>query len=176
MGSNSTESKSTPVSPEQRAATYQQGIKNISESQNAMPWAAYEAPNRETLSGGDYNRLEQNIVTSRMAPIQSAMDRRFRDIDQSMSDRGLYTSGLPDQAKNRVMAENFLPAITQAGAEAATQRYGMQSAENQAGNTFNLENAKQKYDSDWRPKEYLQGLWNGTGGTISSSTGGGWSI
>jgi hypothetical protein len=53
-----------------------------------------------------------------------------------------------------------------------------QTSQAQAGaeNTFNTDQAEKQYNAKWRPLDYLQGVWNGTGGSISSSTGGGWSV
>jgi hypothetical protein len=176
MGSNDATSQSKPVSAAERAQTYKAGIANLQDSQNALPWASYQAPGYESLSGGDYDKLQQSILDSRMSPINQAMQSRFKDLDQSMADRGLYTSGLPDQAKQKMYVQDFQPAIVQAGADAATQRYGMEATDLQGKNAAAMENAQRGYDSSWRPQEYLQGLWNGTGGIVSNSTSSGWSI
>lgn len=139
-------------------------------------FAEYESPEARTLGGGDYDRLEQQILQSRTAPLDAAWSRRGKEIDQDMADRGLWSSGVGIQAKNDTFAQDFLPAYTQAGGEAATQRYGAQMQENQSQNAQDMENASRKFDSKWRPFDALMGLYNGTGGVVSSSQGGGWSI
>ena len=206
-----------------------------------------------TMSGGDYDRLEQSMVASRTAPLERAWSLRKQDIDQSMADRGIWASGAPVQVQQEEFEQSFLPAYTQAGAEAATQRYGAQANELQALNQFALSRANEtnqfnladtaaqnqyqlsrageenqfglsnaaaqnqfalskaneanqfglsntanqnqynlsragmlneanmteqdrEYQAKWRPLDFAQGLYNNTGGVISSSSGGGWSI
>ncbi len=181
-GYNSSESNSRPLSATERDSIYQAALGNLSSN---IPSTGYTAPSyaspgaAKTMSDGDYAALEQNILKSRMAPINSAMaDERARS-DQSLSDRGLWASGIAEKAQQDV-TKNFMPSITQAGADAATQRYGMQASElaglnqfaqtsAQAQNAFDMENASRKDNSNWRPADYLAGLWNGTGGTVGSS-------
>ena len=40
-------------------------------------------------------------------------------------------------------------------------------------NDFNANQAAQQYASNWAPLNYLAGVYNGTGGAISNSSGGG---
>ena len=216
------------------------------------------------LVGGDYNRLEQNILASRMAPLQQAMAAQYQMTDQEMADRGIYASGIGSQAKERIFTRDYLPQINSAAADSVAQRYGLESGDNNATNSFNLGRAntlntanlqqssnqnafntsaaerantvalanaaatnqsnqfnaaatntvalanaaatnqsnqfnaaatnqsnqfnsggqtaadaaaaQAEYDAEWRPLEYAQGLYNGTGGSVTSSSGSGWSI
>lgn len=145
----------------------------------------YESPDfvqlgvPQTLSGGDYDRLEQSIVNSRWAPLQryEALDRQR--LDEDLNRRGIYTSGVAAEAQND-LSERYLPQYTAAGAEAAAQRYGLQSNENQmvnalaaqeaaAANAFNLENANRDYSSKWAPLQWLQQLYAGTAGNVGAN-------
>ena len=76
---------------------------------------------------------------------------------------------------------------TAAGAEAAAQRYGMQSQEQQFLNQLTAQEAaretayrqaeaQQQFASQWAPLEYLMGLYNQTGGAISSGKSSGMNI
>ncbi|MDD2898996.1 MAG: hypothetical protein PHI31_09815 [Desulfuromonadaceae bacterium] len=93
------------------------------------------------LAGGDYDRLEQNLITSRMSPLQQAIARQYEMTDQEMADRGIYASGIGAQSKNRTFARDYLPQINAATAEAIAQRYGLESGDNNATNGFNLSRA-----------------------------------
>lgn len=188
-GGQSSSNTSRPLNAQERNDIYQAALSQLG---GKMPDTGYAAPTyadpgtAQTMSGGDYAALEQNILASRMAPITAAMaDERTRT-DQSLSDRGLWASGIAEKAQQDV-TKNFLPSITQAGADAATQRFGMQASElaglnqfalnkTQAQNAFDMENANRRDNSNWRPADYLAGLWNGTGGTIGSSSSSGWSL
>lgn len=179
-----------------------------------------QAAPTQTLSGGDYDALESSILQSRLSPIQQQIAQRSKDINQSMADRGLYASGLPDQQMNKEMTSTFMPAINQAAAEASNQRYGLQSGENQmvnqanqmnaaganafrqanasaqnaftlnraggidqstqganafnqaraqGANAFGLTNTAANVANAWRPADYMQGVYNQSGGANSSS-------
>jgi hypothetical protein len=272
----------------------------------------------QTLNGGDYQKLQDSLINSRLAVLDRQHGQDQKSLDEQMSARGIYNSGLALRAQND-LAERYAPQEQAAISDAVNQRYNLQSSElnnlnnygmqrsqnatqytlanagmlnegdlsransanqfnmqntsmsnegnlaranaanqfnsadaarldqygqNQANaanqfnstnaarldsynqnnasaanafglsnaamlnqtatdrtnqaNTFNLQNyaaqqqanqagataantwaadqAQKQYDAKWRPMDYLQGLWNGTGGSVSSSTGGGWSI
>lgn len=191
MGDNSTSSTSTPLTGEQREAIYSFARKNL---QNEMPGPdAYQAPTMastrgpQTLSNGDYNRLEENIRNSKYSGLDRAWDQRKSDINQDAADRGIWASGVPTQVMAEEYRTNFAPQYAAAASDAATQRYALQSGENKDVNAydlnaanqinaFNLNRADKAYESKWRRADYNQGLWNQTGGAVSSSSGGGWSI
>lgn len=191
MGDNSTSSTSRPLTAEERAQLYNKFLDSagwdFNNGRNFQEDApVYDPGEAKTMTNGDYNRLEQNIVESRMAPIDRAMQLERQRTDSDVAKRGLFSSGIGLKAQNDV-TERFAPSIAQAGADAATQRYGAQQKEigdlnqyNMGRNTMLNTVAGQRVDARrnaaWRPAEYLQGVWNGTGGVVSSGTGGGWSI
>lgn|SRR5574340_104063 len=197
MGVSGSSQTSTPLTPAQRLESFQGGLSAIKdawrgEGADGM-FAPYAAPQindpgaARQLSGGDYGRLERSIVTSRTAPLDTAWARMSDIVNQEMSDRGMLSSGAGLDKKVNIFRENFLPVYQQAGADAATQRYGLEANELAGVNQYGLsrsnmlnqlmnEQALQKYNSLWRAPEWLQGLYNNTGGAISSSSGGGWTI
>lgn len=156
----------------------------------------YDAGNAKQMANGDYDRLEQSIVQSRTAPLLAAYGIQSQRLDSDLAKRGIYSSGAATQAQND-LTTSFLPQLTQAGADAAAQRYGMQQqdlnsmnqynlaragqltsagqTESQQANSFNMENANRNMASAWKPAEFGLGLYNNTGGTISSG-GGGWNF
>jgi hypothetical protein len=191
MGGNDSTSSSRPLNAKERAAAYQAGIKNIGDSTGNSglfslgndgnytldtSGLAYNAPAYNQLDNGDYASLEKNIVASRTAPLDEAWRKAQETMNQDASDRGLWSSGMPIKNEQDYYAQNFLPAYQQAGADAAIQRYTMQQQDLQGQNAQNMANAQQNYESKYRPLDYLQGLYNGTGGVISSGGSTGWSI
>ena len=145
----------------------------------------YQAPeftgsgSPQSLSGGDYNRLEQSIVDSRWAPLQRYETQQRERTDEDLNKRGIWSSGIATQAQGDV-TEQFAPQYAAAGADAAAQRYGLQAQEQQFMNQlaqqeatrktgFDADQAAQEYTSQWAPLEYLMGLYNQTGGALSSS-------
>lgn len=97
----------------------------------------YDAGAAERMGGGDYGRLEQSIIQSRMAPLEAAYATQTSKLDSDLAKRGIYSSGAAVQAQND-LTSSFLPQITQAGADAAAQRYALQQADIAAANQYNL--------------------------------------
>ena len=178
-GSKST-SQSGTLSPEQRTAQWNNALQLFTSAsptsfQNGqMNTPTYNAPTAKTLSNEDYSALEQSILNSRYAPLDRQKSLDAQSLDSSMADRGLWSSGLALRAQND-LNERYAPQYAQAGADAATQRYGLQSAENQNLNTFNTTQAQNTMESQWRPFDYLKTLFDSTQGQTSSqqSSGGG---
>ena len=163
-------STSRPLTAGERSESFNAGINNITSTMPA--WAGmgtYNAPQFQSMTGGDYDRLEQNILTSRVAPLVSAYQTQAGRLDSDLAKRGIYSSGAATQAQNDLTG-SFLPQLTAAGAEAATQRYGLQNQELSALNQYNMENANRDYAAKWRPADYMSGIWNNTGGVISSGS------
>ena len=172
MGSQSSGSTSRPLTAQERQDVYTAGMQNLGAD---IPTATYQAPTQQRLTNGDYNKLQGDLLAGYTAPIDRAKSVDLKASDQAMADRGIYTSLNAIRANNDVN-ERYIPQYAAAGANATNKRYDLQTAENAAGNQMAMDNAKQVYESKWRPADYKAGLWNGTGGTISSGTSGGWSI
>lgn len=186
MGSNETESSSRPLTADERAQTYDASKARLAQyiPSGTLNYSAATSPGvAKTLTGSDYDALEQSLYNSQLAGIDTAVKRKNEDINQSASDRGLWASGVPIANQHEFYADYVLPAYQKAAADAATQRFQLQSGENQMLNNYNMAGAqlatdkeKSAYETTWRPADYWQGVWNGTGGIISNSSGGGWSI
>lgn len=171
MGGNDTTNTSMPLTSAQMAKRYQTALANINPT-----YADYNAPTYQGLANGDYDALEQSLYNSQASALDKAWGTRSKDMTQSMADRGLWSSGQVDKALNQTYGEEFLPQYQQAANSAAAQRYQLQSGDLAAQNQFNLANAQQQYDADWRENDYKAGLWNNTGGVLSSGSSSGWSI
>jgi hypothetical protein len=207
-GGSSGGTTSKPLTGPERAQAYDYGMKSIgSTTMFNQPYYQYDSPdyvqsniydpgNASQMAGGDYDRLEQSIVQSRTAPLLAAYGTQSQRLDSDLAKRGIWSSGAATQAQND-LTTSFLPQLTQAGADAATQRYGMQQqdlnnmnqynlaragqltsagqTESQQANSFNMENANRNMASAWKPAEFGLGLYNNTGGTVSGG-GGGWNF
>jgi len=127
----------------------------------------YQTPTYERLGDGDYSRVSEGLN----ATTQRQQDLALKANDQAMADRGIYTS-LNALRSNDTTRETYAPRF------AANDATVMQmKAQDIAGaNAAAQDAAKQKYEASWRPADYKAGLWNGTGGVISSGSSGGWSI
>lgn len=171
MGDNTSSTTSMPLTSSQMAKRYQTALSNINPE-----YQQYEAPTYQGLSGGDYDALEQSLYNSQATALDKAWNTRSQDMTQSMADRGLWNSGQVDKALNQTYGEEFVPQYQQAASNAAAQRYQLQAGDLSNQNQFNLTNAQQNYEDDWRKLDYQAGLWNNTGGVISSGNSSGWSI
>lgn len=171
MGDNSSSQYSMPLTAKQMAARYQTALDNINPT-----YTSYNAPTYQGLSGGDYDALEQSLYGSQATALDKAWANRSEQMNQSMADRGLWASGQVDKALNDTYSDEFLPQYQQAAQSAAAQRYQLQASDLASQNAFNQANAQQEYESGWRPLDYKAGLWNNTGGVISSGSSSGWSI
>ena len=106
----------------------------------------------QRLSNGDYNALEAALLKSNTAGLDQAWADRGGQIEADMAKRGIWRSGAPLTAKSQAYSKEFAPQYTAAAANAASQRYGLQSAENTAasqaklaGYNANVANAQNAY-------------------------------
>jgi hypothetical protein len=202
MGSQDSQSSSAPVSAEDRLKTYNAGMgamfgsatpkQNNPYDPNSLygkVWALnnpdeygtgnfpnhqYQSPETERLSA-DYDQLQDRLTEGYTAPIDRARARQMQQSNQDMSDRGIYTSLNAIRANNSV-DEGYIPQYAQAGANATNARYQLEAGDIAAANAAKMENANRTYEAKWRPEDYKAGVWNGTGGVVSSGKTGGWSI
>lgn len=166
-GSNSSDNSSRPLTAQERSDIFTQAIGDIGKAQTSMNTPGYTAPTFQGLSGGDYNALQDSILKGATSGLDYAKGQDMKNLDNDLAKRGIWSSGLAEQAIGDLNAK-YAPQYEKAGADATTSRYNLQSQESNAQNTFNLANAQQTNSSQWKPLEFLQGLWNGTGGAISS--------
>jgi hypothetical protein len=134
------------------------------------------------FNNGDYDKLQADVLRGNTAGLDYAKTNDLRGVNNDAAKRGIWSSGLVMQ-QEKDLSNAYAPAYAQAGASATQQRYGLQAGDNAAYNSrsefnrqFAADQAKQQYESKWRPADYLAGMWNGTGGTISSGSTSGWSI
>lgn len=167
MGSQESKSQSAPVDAATRLDTYNKGTQAIKGDTSNYGGESYVAPTYERLGEGDYNTVREglNAGTTRREALA------LKANDQAMSDRGIFTS-LNALRSNDSTREAFNPQFAANDAEVVRMK-----AQDIAGaNAAAQDAAKQRYEASWRPADYKAGLWNGTGGVISSGTSGGWSI
>ena len=188
----------------------------------------------KSLNDGDWEALQKSIYDASVAGLGRQEELARANSNQSMSNRGIWSSGIAERAQNDITGQ-LGAAYEQAGANAANQRYSLQNGDNQAYNQYNLSNqslgnqyylgresnantaqsianqyalgqgqlalgnlaqndsyalsragllndanaqaSNAQWQAQWTPANFLSGMWNGTGGTISSgSSGGGWNF
>lgn len=178
MGSQSSGSSSRPATGAERLDAYNVGAKSrLYGSErgwyegaglvDSMPTGGYTAPEYERLGEGDYETVRSGLNAS----TERQQNLALRDSDQNASDRGIFTS-LNALRLNNDVRERFAPQFAANDAKVVEMK-----AQDLAGaNAAAMENANRLYESKWRPADYKAGLWNGTGGVISSGSSGGWSI
>lgn len=188
------QSSSAPLDPLSRAITFQYGnnaIQNAAANMNAPQYTSsgYVDPGAfKALQNGDYEALQESLLKGSTAALDRQKMLDSQNVDSDLAKRGIYSSGLAVRAQGD-NNERYAPSYAQAAANAVNQRYAMQQSDlnnyNQynlatagARNTWNANDAAQKYQSAWAPLNYLTGLWNGTGGQVSknSSVGYGGSV
>lgn len=174
-GSNSGSNSSRPLTGPERAQAFNYGISSVQGGLSQLPYAQYTETAPRTLSGGDYDRLEQSIVESRTAPILRQYTLAKDRLNEDLASRGIWSSGLATRAEGDLY-ERTLPVLSAASGEAAAQRYGLQAQELGRTDAMRGEEASKAYDSKWRPLDYLAGIYNNTGGAISSSKSSGWNF
>jgi superfamily II DNA helicase RecQ len=119
------------------------------------------------MGEGDYARVRDGLN----ATTERQQSTALRANDQDAADRGIFTSLNALRLKNDTR-EAYAPQF--AANDATTVQ--MKAQDVAGANTAAMENANRVYESKWRPADYKAGLWNGTGGVVSSGTSGGWSI
>lgn len=187
-----------------------------------------------SLNDADWEALQKSIYDASVAGLGRQEELARAASNQSMSNRGIWSSGIAERAQNDITGQ-LGAAYEQAGANAATQRYNLQNSDNQAYNQYNLSNqslgnqyylgresnantaqsianqyalgqgqlalgnltqndsyalsragllndanaqaSNAQWQAQWTPANFLSGVWNGTGGTVTSgSSGGGWNF
>lgn len=194
MSSGGSESKSTskPLTGRERASIFNWGMNSVQSGQNSGVFqdTDYNAPqyqqsNYQAMNDGDYDAYEQALYDSQVAGLDQYEQRSRENVDQDAANRGIWSSGVAMQNQND-LTDAFADNYQSAGANAAAQRYQMQQQDLQNQNNYNMNNAamenqfnqntaQQEYASQWAPLEYLMGMYNQTGGAVSSSksSGGG---
>lgn len=179
MGSNSTKSDSKPLTAEERTEAYNAGMSNINPQ-----YAEYEAPDQQGYERltMDYDALQGDLTKGYTAGLDYAKNKDTEGVNNDLAKRGVWSSGLSQRALENVNA-TYAPQYARAGADATNARYGLQmqdlSMYNQGvanQNATKMQVADKQYESKWRPADYAAGIWNGTGGVVSSSNSSGWSI
>lgn len=167
MGSNSSGQSSRPLTAEERKAAYDAGVSAIGSTDTSRFGGTYQAPTYERLGTGDYEQLRSGLNAS----TERQQNLALRDSNQDASDRGIYTS-LNALRLNNDVRERYAPVF--AGNDATVMQ--MKAQDVAGANTAAMENANRKYESTWRPSDYLAGIYNNTGGAVSSGGSSGWSI
>ena len=190
MGSSGGTTESKSLTGAERANIFNYGMSSVGSGQNSGIFnntgytaPEYQSSNYQQMAGGDYNAYRQALYDGSTAGLRQYEGDARAGIDQSLSDRGLWSSGIAQAAQND-LTEGIADSYAQAGANSTAQALAMKQQDLQGMNTFNQNatamenqfnqgNAQQEYAAKWAPLEYLLGMYNQTGGAVSTSKGGG---
>lgn len=133
------ERAATPPPTPGNAPDYREAASFV--SPGAAQSAAYTDPGAyQRLADGDYEALQKALYDGATAGL-GLQEQRWRDqADQSASNRGIWSSGMAERLQGDV-TERLAPVYQQAGANAVAQRYGLQQADNQGANQYQLARA-----------------------------------
>lgn len=92
-----------------------------------------------SLNDGDWEALQKSIYDSSTAGLARQEELARAGANQSMSNRGIWSSGIAERAQNDITGQ-LGATYQQAGANAANTRYQLQNSDNQAYNSYNLSN------------------------------------
>jgi hypothetical protein len=186
MGGSSGDSSSAPLNATQRSDLYNSALSDIGGTGSSIMPQGYTAPtyasarSPQMIQGGNLNTMQKQMTAGYTAPLDSAKATDLKNYNSDAAKRGVWSSGLALQGENDIN-KAYAPQYANAGAQATNATMGIENSQLQAANslnqqnagaqnTFNLANAQQGYQSNWAPLNYLQGIWNGTGGTIGSGS------
>jgi len=178
LGGGVSSQASTPLNAQQRSDIYQGGVSDIAGTQAAgtLNTPSYVAPTyQQGMTTGDYTSMTDQLTKAGEAGLDYQLANAQKAENNDAAKRGIWSSGLVAQQDKDLQA-SFAPQYAAAGATAAGQAANLSQTNATAQNAFNQSNAQQQFQSGWAPLNYLQGIYNQTGGAISSGGSGSGSI
>lgn len=97
------------------------------------------------MSAGDYDALQKSLYEGATAGLQKQEADWRQQADQSMSNRGIWSSGIAQRAQDDITGQ-LGSLYAQAGAYATAQRYAAEQADNQGESSYNLSKAGMNND------------------------------
>jgi hypothetical protein len=85
------------------------------------------------LMGGDYDKLQQAIYNPQAQAAQTGYNQATANLQNTMGGRGMYGSSVMQNQQTQGLDQTYQNALQNAAANAAQQRYGLQSQEGQFG-------------------------------------------
>lgn len=195
IGAGSSGQSSQPLNAQQRGDIFTGGVANIAQTapgmfnanqsigadgtpstQYTMNAPAFQNPNyKQGMTTGDYSQMQQQMLKGGEAGLDYQLGNAEKNLNNDAAKRGVWSSGLVQQADKDLQA-GFAPQYAAAGATAAGQAAQLSQSGAAAENAFNQTNAQNTYNSQWAPLNYLQGIYNQTGGAISNGSSDNFSI
>jgi len=178
FGSGSSGQSSQPLTAGQRSDIYEGGISDIAGTQASgqLSTPSYQAPSyQQGMTTGDYSQMQQQLLQGGEAGLDYQNAQAQKAMNNDAAKRGIWSSGLVSQENTDLQAA-LAPQYAAAGATAAGQAANLSQSNATAQNAFNQTNAQNTYNSQWAPLNYLQGIYNQTGGAISNGSSENFSI
>jgi hypothetical protein len=177
--------------------TYSLNAPSYNSPEYTSPEYTYQT-DPQMLSDGDLSALQQQMTSGYTSGLDYAKGKDTENLNADLAKRGVWSSGIADKAILNQVDAVYAPQYAKAGADATAAADTLQSGQLQQANTlsaqnaqsqnafnaqnagtqntFNLANASAQNSAQWAPLNYLQGIWNGTGGTMGSGSSSGWNM
>lgn len=169
-GKQKSSSSTTQLTPQEQEAYYKQGLQNFG---SAIPQDAYVAPEQQTLTGGDYTKLQDDMFKGYTAGLDYSKGRDLENFNNSAGAKGIWSSGLALKGEQDI-TEGYNPAYAAAGGQATQAALGAKQNELSQGNQMAMTNAALLDASKWKKADFLSNLWQAGKGSNSKSSGSGW--
>ena len=105
-GKSKSSSSTTMLTPQEQEAYYRQGLQNFG---SAIPQDAYAAPEQQTLTGGDYTKLQDDMFTGFTAGLDHSKAQDLENFNNSAGSKGIWSSGLALKGEQDI-PEGYNPA------------------------------------------------------------------
>ena len=169
-GKQKSSSSTTMLSPEEQESYYNRALRNVG---SAIPQDVYAAPEQQTLTGGDYTKLQGDMFKGYTAGLDRSKAQDLESFNNSAGAKGIWSSGLALKGEQDI-TEGYNPAYAAAGGQATQAALGAKQNELSQGNQMALTNAALLDSSKWKKADFLSNLWTAGKGSNSQSSGSSW--
>ena len=169
-GKQKSSSSTTMLTPQEQESYYNRALQNIGSS---LPQDVYAAPEQQTLTGGDYTKLQDDTFKGFTAGLDHSKAQDLENFNNSAGSKGIWSSGLALKGEQDIN-EGYNPAYAAAGADATQATMGAKQNELAQGNQMSMTNAALLDASKWKKADFLSNLWTAGKGSNSQSSGSSW--
>ena len=171
-GKQKSSSSTTMLTPQEQESYYNRGLQNFG---SAIPQDVYAAPEQQTLTGGDYTKLQNEMLKGYTAGLDYSKAKNLESFNNSAGAKGIWSSGLALKGEQDI-TEGYNPAYAAAGGQATQAALGAKQNELSEGNQMAMTNAALLDASKWKKADFLSGLWTAGKGSNSKSSSSAWNF
>ena len=169
-GKSKSSSSTTMLTPQEQESYYNRALQNFG---GEIPQDVYAAPEQQTLTGGDYTKLQDDMFKGYTAGLDYSKGKDLETFNNSAGAKGIWSSGLALKGEQDIN-EGYNPAYAAAGGQATQAALGAKQNELSEGNQMALTNAALLDASNWKKADFLSNLWTAGKGSNSQSSGSSW--